>query len=68
MGFKEVKANAVGLVMLQRSGELYWWDVEYRNARIPSLPHRLAPQRKDFTEEVLRKWAMRGELFTYVRN
>lgn len=65
MAYKEVNPMQGNLVELQRQGLLYWWDVRYRNAKIPSLPHPLSPQRRDFTEEVLRRWAIRGEVFTY---
>ncbi|MCS5452539.1 hypothetical protein ACJVQT_23020 [Enterobacter huaxiensis] len=65
MGYIEIKPTQRNLVEMQRLGKLYWWDVEYRFAKIASLPHRLSPQRRDFTEEALKKWAFRGELFTY---
>lgn len=54
------------LVGLQREGKLYWKDNAPKPNWIPPFAHmcQLSPQRRDFTEECLLKWATEGMLFT----
>lgn len=67
-GYQRVTRERTDLIECQRAGLLYWRDPACfpPEAQLPPDYHRmvhLSRHRDDFTEQTLRAWAARGQLF-----